>query len=198
MSEAERQEKLRKQTDELYLAIGKFVVKFEHVCRALRDGIMWMLYEKGLADQRIADLMVVGLPATPLTDRFISLVAHTQQLSPGAQAIVNEIVGRVRELNKKRNEVIHGTWFIGWASTVQTDFSTASGFKIVKKQNVVQHKPLEMRVEDFERLTEEAEALDQLIFRLWSCLTSGFDVEQNFARSTDGRLEARRRDAVGG
>ena len=188
MNEAERQEKLRQQTDEQYLAIGKFVVKFEHICRELRDGIMWMLYEKGLADQRIADLMVEGLTAAPLTDRFVSLVAHTQQLSPGAEVIVKEILARVRDLIPKRNEVIHGTWFIGWGSTTQTDFSTASLEKICKKKNVARRKRLDMRVEDLELLTEEAEALEQLVFRLWVCLTSGHDVEKNFARSTDGEI----------
>lgn len=195
MNETERQQKYRKQTNDLYTAVGEFVVKFEHVCRAFRDGITWILESEGLKDQSVGNIIVVGLTAKPLIDRFASLVAHTQDLNSRAQEIVGEILTRARKLIQERNDVIHATWFIGWASPTQTEFSTASGYKLVRRGNLVAPENLTIRVEDLERLTHEAESLNQLVMRLSGCLLYGYDIVKNFSVDSDGKVhESRRRE----
>jgi hypothetical protein len=45
VDETERKEKYEQQTEQVYAAIGRFAVKFEHVCHAMYSGVMNLLQQ---------------------------------------------------------------------------------------------------------------------------------------------------------
>ncbi len=52
MNNPERQQKYLIQTEQIYASIGRFAVKFEHVCQAMHSVVMNILQQHGLRDQR--------------------------------------------------------------------------------------------------------------------------------------------------
>ena len=107
MNEEEREEKYKTQTEELYAAIGRFVVKFEHVCQAMYGAILWALQSNGLRTQRLADTILAGHTAEPLLKIFGSLLVEIRNDDEQDRKIVRNFLKRVQELIEKRNNIIH-------------------------------------------------------------------------------------------
>ena len=70
-----------KETKEQYAIIGEFAVKFEHVCEAVRSGIVWLLHENGLTNQAISNILLARRGAINLKEDFRSLIEETQTLT---------------------------------------------------------------------------------------------------------------------
>jgi hypothetical protein len=128
----ELKEKFQEQTEDLYAAIGRFVVEFEHVCNYMRNIIMTILAKEGLSNDNVMQILLSDQTAEPLRSVVTSLIAETQMLSVQEKTIINKITSRVQDLTKTRNDVIHGTWFIGWASVGDKEFTEAPGIKFKK------------------------------------------------------------------
>ena len=188
MSDAPHQERWKKDTDELYRAIGEFVVKFEHVCHALQIGVIFMLSKAGLSNQNVAQILLAGLTAEPLRTLFESLVAETQQLNTVEKGILKDVLNRIQRLTQERNDIVHSTWFIGWGNESSADFTDASGMKFHKDKNGAVVKSFAKKAADFERLSEEADQLAKVCLRLHACFVGGNKLERNFVVSKEGRV----------
>lgn len=188
MNTDERKRRWKQDTDELYRAIGEFVVKFEYTCHTIQTSIVFLLGRAGLTDQRIAQILLAGLTADPLRGLLQSLVAQTQSLSEKEQAILKNAFDRFQKLTERRNDVVHTTWAVGWGSEDQADFSEAAGMKFHKNKTGAAIKVFRRNTDDFKALSSEAEALSGIFFRLNGCFTFGFAIEKNFVVSADGRV----------
>ena len=190
MDEEERQEKHQRQTNELYCAIGKFAVKFEQVCHNMQNGIVVILLRNGLKNERLGDALLSGVTADPLRKAFGALIKEA--LKDHADAtdamIVDYILKRVQELTETRNDVIHRTWFIGWASPSDTDFSLASGSKIKHGKKGVDFSLREYKVEDFDKFSAQADEISGLVNRLYVAVATGISLSKNFAIDSNGRV----------
>jgi hypothetical protein len=180
--------KFDEQTEDLYAAIGQFAVEFEHVCNYLRVIIMTILNKEGLDNEKVMQILLSDLTAEPLRSLVASLIPETQQLSETDRKVVSKILNSVQDLTKNRNDVLHGTWFIGWASVGDTEFKTAPGVKFKKDKGGVATKTFNWKVEDFDELTEEATKLVRLLGRLNGCIAFNFKLEKNFVFGSDGSL----------
>src|SRR5687767_164011 len=109
MDEKERQEKYKAQTEELYAAIWRFAVKFEHVCHAMSNTILWALQSDGLRTQRLADAVLAGLTADPLRKIFGAVLAEVRADDEQDKKIIANVLKRVQKLTERRNDVIHRT-----------------------------------------------------------------------------------------
>jgi len=180
MNEEERQQQFKDQTGELYRAYGEFAVKFEHVCHAVHTAMVFMLHMEGLKNQQVAHVLLAGLTADPLRSMFAALVAETQQLDNQEKKIIDSVLKRFQGLTEKRNDVIHGTWFIGWANPSDIDFSVAPGFKHRRSNKGASVEPFNSGAGEFQVLTREAEALTAIFQRLHGCFVAGRSVSENF------------------
>lgn len=180
MTEEQRQQKLKEQSNAQYAAYGEFAVKFEHVCQAVHTAMVFMLLKEGLRNQQVAHVLLANLTADPLRTLFAALIAETQQLTSQEKKIIDSLLKRFQSLTEKRNDIIHGTWFIGWASTDATDFSTISGFKHHRSSKGASAKSFKYTVNDFQILTKESESLHKLFMRLHGCFSCDFSVIKNF------------------
>ncbi len=190
MNETQRQEKYEKQTEELYAAIGRFAVKFEHVCHAMHSGIASILQGDELQSQRFANAVLEGLTAEPLRRIFSALVAEVRgdQLVDNEKRIFANILKRITELTERRNDIIHRMWFVGWAAPADEDFSKVAGWKFANTNKGVEFRALEYTAADFDLRSVEAEELATLIDRLNGCLHLGRPFANNFLLETDGTV----------
>ena len=119
-----------KQTDDLYRAIGRFVVSFEHVCHAMSMSVSLVLQHAGLRNQQLGLAVLADLTADPLRKIFLSAFAEIYEADPQSLNIVRDLSSRVQNLIQVRNANLHSTWFVGWASEQDEDFSRTHGVRI--------------------------------------------------------------------
>jgi hypothetical protein len=171
MDEKERQEKHQQQTQELYAAIGRFAVKFEHVCHAMSDTVLWALQSDGLQTQRLANAVLSDLTAEPLRKIFGAVLAVVGDNEvQDEKRIVVKVLKQVQDLTQIRNDVIHRTWFVGWASAEQEDFSSVTGIKFKNTNKGPEFKDLSYTVKDFDDLSTQADELTEIIRAIQGCL----------------------------
>jgi len=190
VNEAERKTKYAQQTEQIYAAIGRFAVKFEHVCHAMHSGVMNLLQQDGLRDQRLANAVLEGLTAEPLRRTFAATVAHVRgdQLVGDEKRILANILNRVTRLTEARNDLIHRTWFVGWAAPTAEDFSTVSGWKFRNTTKGVEFRPLKYTAAEFDSLSAQADELADLVNRVNACLILGSSFGANFVVAPDGMV----------
>lgn len=101
-----------------YAAIGRFAVKFEHVCYAMKTGILAMLQCTGLQNQAVGQAALAGLTAEPLQTMFRAILVEMLKNRMDADdiKIIGHIIKRFRELTQARNSIIHRMWFAGWSA----------------------------------------------------------------------------------
>ena len=180
MDKKKRDEIYENQTNELYASIGKFLVNFELVCFNIRTAIIFILYDSGLKNQQLANIMLAGHTAEPLKSILHSLIGETVQLNENEKKIIKNIFARIQQLTGSRNDIVHSMWFIGWRNKTMIDFAEASGYKLHKNKDGSATKIFKYEKVDFEELSKEAEILSELVFRLYVCIISKLCIEKNF------------------
>lgn len=188
-----RDELYKNQTNELHASIGKFLVNFELVCFNMRTAIIFILYDSGLKNQQLANIMLAGHTAEPLRSILRSLIGETVQLNENEKEIIKNIFARIQKLIESRNNIVHSTWFIGWGNETMRDFSEASGYKLHRDKDGEATKTFKYKKEDFKKLSKEAEILSKLVLRLHVCISSNFSIEKNFDFDKNGKAIERKR-----
>jgi hypothetical protein len=154
--------KYEAQTAELYQALGKFVVKFEHLMWAAKHRINLLC---GLSQE--SSLLLE--PYTPhqtidLLNDLIRQRAEKLSLTAEDQELFRALVSDLRSVTSERNKVIHTTWYIGWCSEKDTDFSEAHGHKFSSQMNFKAHK---VNAAIFESLSSKCDSLYRVMFTMW-------------------------------
>ena len=185
---AAREAKLREQANELYRAIGRFVVKFELMRYNLELGILFLLDQAGLRNQRAAHILLSGQTAEPLKTWLFSLIGELKKPDEKEANLLKKVGERIQKLTEIRNDVVHSTWFIGWASTEQTDFSEAPGFKLHKSKKGAEYKQFRYKAADFEKFATEAIALADLVFTINAACVTKTPLTQMLSVAPDGTV----------
>jgi len=182
----ERAKKRETETTALYASLGEFVAKFELTVFSIRQLLMFVVTSHG-APQSLVTPAYAELTASPLRAAMLSTCAKAidmrEDYDDREREIANQILcaicARFGKLTEARNDIVHGTWFIGWASEDQTDFTQASGFKPKNTKNGVRHTDISRTVGDFDALIDECHDLYDLINRMM-VLIHGFTFSKNF------------------
>lgn len=106
---------------ELHQSIGEFVTAFEEVCYTVHSGVRSLLYSAGLNNQRVADVILAGMTAEPMTALYSSILAETQELDVEDRKVVDNTLKRFRALTTVRNDIVHRMWFVGGGNDQTTD-----------------------------------------------------------------------------
>ncbi len=165
-----------RQVAELYRAIGEFAVQFEHVTWAMQLGVISLLTHAGLRNQAMAQVVVADLTAAPLASMYQSLVAEARSLSDDERRICDAIFKRTKALIETRNDVIHSTWFVGWASSKADDVSRVDGQKQTRGKRGSDIKQLVNDADGFKRHAQECDYVAGLLRRLFGLLLGGRDL----------------------
>jgi hypothetical protein len=190
MEPEERAEKFTVQTQALYSAIGRFAVQFEHLVHCMQRTVLFALQRAGLKDQSLAHALLAGQTADPTRQMFQAVVATVFAPTTDQDVrILRDINRRVADLVATRNDVLHRTWMVGWASPTDTDFSVASSIKFKNTKAGAEFVPREHSAEDFDHLSEEAIQLNKIISRLSGCVVASLRPDANFILASNGTVE---------
>lgn len=150
------------QINEIYHAIGEFVVEFEHICFAVQTSSKFILQKNGLNNQNIAQLFPYKETAGYLKEKFKDLICLSGFFDEEELGLIKNILERFQKLIEKRNEIIHGTWFIGSNHSEINNYVTAERLKIHKYKGAFITKAFTHKLDDFRKLTEEARILSSI------------------------------------
>lgn len=178
------------QVDVLHQAIGEFAVAFENISHQQLRCIEVLLKTAGLRDERVFQILFANYTSEPMRVMLQSLIGQLRPPDASEQAIVKNLFARHQRLISRRNEVMHGTWMIGYGNDQTADWGTAVGWKLGKNKSGASVKGFKYRVEDFDELTQEANELVKAFFRLFGCYSGGFEVRKNFDVDEDGTASA--------
>ena len=179
---------LNHQTAQLYAGLGEFVAQFELIVFSMREALV-LLWSRlgGWQAQALVRPGLSELTADPVLRVFQSSFATAIDLGPlddeekaGGTKILGLIATQTREMIKTRNEIVHGTWFIDWASPDDTDFSVARGEKTVNTKSGVEARDISRTKQDFDALCDECNRIKDLINRLSYVTLSGRSFQANF------------------
>lgn len=188
MNSDERAKTYTEQTDDIYRAIGKFSVKFEQLVFFMCQGIRSILSQQGLRNQQLASIILADQTAYPIQSMFGSMIYEVTELNDTERLIVKEILKKVQVLIKKRNDIVHSTWFVGWASPSDTDFTEVSGQKLNKGTFGSKVKSLEFTSADFDQISDECDSVSTLIQRLWAVVILDKSIDANFYINDSGSV----------
>ena len=184
----QRKKKRSTQTSELYANIGKSIVEFEHLCRAMQSAITFILQRQGLQNQHVTNILLAGLTASPLQSLLESLIGELVELNDNEKKIVKNIFSRIQKIIERRNNIAHSTWFIGYGSRATEDFSETSGFKLHKNKQGSKSKIFNYKAADFLDFSKEAKKLSGLIGKLDGCINLEFSIENHFEINEAGNV----------
>ena len=192
MEEAERHTKHVAQTEELYAAIGRFTVKFEHVCQAMQTVVAQLLQLNGLQHAGLANAVLSGLTADPMLAIFRASIVEVRKDALDAEEakILKNVVTRIRKLIETRNDIIHRTWFVGWAAPTDEEFSSVTGWKFKNTGSGAEFRPLQFTKDDFNNRSMEADELTLIVNRMMGCLLLGRPFAPNFQIDADGGVHS--------
>lgn len=176
------------QTDDIYRAIGKFSVKFEQLVFYMGQGITFFLSQSGLKNQQLSNIVLADQTAYPMKTMFGAMIYELVSLGDEERLIVREILKQVQALIDRRNDIVHSTWFVGWASPSDTDFGEVSGLKLTKGTSGAGVKGFSFTSTDFDQFSDECDSVSTLVNRLRIVVMSGRSIEANFYFDESGAL----------
>lgn len=159
----EKQEKFDLQTNDLYRAYGRFAVNFEHMCSSIRTCILFAFQ---LQKQELLRVLLADQTADPLIKKLRAIISIIFRKKAEEIKHIDPLFKFCISIIEKRNEIIHGTWFIGWASSEQTEFDSANGKKDKIKSEGVKTYSFYYKAETFDDLTEKVIIAKNLLDRL--------------------------------
>ena len=174
MSPEERQKRYDEQTKDLYAGLGEFVASFELlIFWGLRRELISLWSGNSRELQQLVQPAVADLTADPILKIYQATYSTAIQQSglsseekSEGEKILAAVCKDVREIIKTRNEIVHGTWFIGWASSEDTDFSIADGIKPTNTKGGVEHRSISRTRADFDKHIDECRRLKDLLMRI--------------------------------
>jgi hypothetical protein len=127
--------KYEKNTQEQYAALGRFVESFEKMVHHARTGCHDLIVD-GYGNLEYPQVRLVGVPlyhqslaAKPIYEIFRAILIEKitdpqyqkrYNISPDQVGIFSGVLaaisGEYEALANKRNDLLHGTWFVGYAS----------------------------------------------------------------------------------
>lgn len=98
-----------------YAAIGEFIAEFEFICWEVRFLICSILQEQGLNNFSLGEIILNqrSFTADPLAICLSACIGHVLTDNEEINKLTQTFRKEFQELTKKRNDLIHATWFIG-------------------------------------------------------------------------------------
>lgn len=125
MTEPSRETVRLAQVNEIYQALGQFLVEFSRMVNAMES----QLYFAVGGDQQLLMAITVELTAYPLAQAWRSVMTKATDLSDDDRKALSGLRAEIDDLIALRNDWMHGTWFVGYGNETTTDWSEATLFR---------------------------------------------------------------------
>lgn len=161
MNEPDRQVSYEAQTAESYRLLGEFVAEFELLMFTMRS-VLEREMGGGPGGQLGVQALTVELTAWPLNKSFNSYVLSRTKGNPIAQKAISMFKDNFQKLIEIRNDLVHGTHFIGWASTEQVDFSEPEMLRLKNNKGGVMNAKVSISHDSMSAYIVRAKQLNQV------------------------------------
>lgn len=122
MTEPSRETARLAQTNEIYQALGQFLVEFSRMVNMMEGD----LYFAVGGNQHLFWSVTAELTADPLARAWRSVMAQSTDLSEDDRKVLSGIYGEITDLITLRNDWSHGTWYVGYGNESTDDWSKAA------------------------------------------------------------------------
>jgi hypothetical protein len=124
-----------------------------------------------------------SITAKVLLDSCCSMILLSHIGDADVKDIVTDLRKRFEKEIEIRNDYLHETWFFGWASESQQDFSDITAFKATSSPaKGLGQKQLATSVAELQRRIDALDELNDAFRRLFGCLIGKFQIKKNFIR----------------
>jgi hypothetical protein len=178
-----------------YAALGRFVEAFERMVHETRESCIELILRGGNASMNLVEIAFhhPAMTAKPLFEILRAMIAEIIK-NPAASVYAdrNEYTQVIKQINKeyidlvnKRNNLLHGTWFIGYSSP---DDPYSEKFRIRKFRTTgdgLEQLELPTDVTELDELTIRCVATGDWIALVCACLGGMFAIRDRFYK-TDG------------
>lgn len=160
-----------KHMAEQFAALGEFVQAFESVVFMCRSGIRTL---SGSAQNHPALAMILEhkvMTAQPLLEIWracldMSLSALGKPEQKTAREVADQIAKDFSDLIRIRNELVHGTWFIGFGNEHTVDWSEFHAQKAKVTKTGLKYAELPKTAEELRSLSSRAAGVRDLLLSL--------------------------------
>ena len=125
MAESSRDETRLAQINDIYRALGQFLVEFSRMVTAMESTLTSAVG----GDEQLLRSIIVELTAYPLAQAWRSVMTKTPDLTEDDQKVLSELRVEIGYLIELRNDWMHGAWFVGYGNETTTDWSEAALFR---------------------------------------------------------------------
>ncbi len=122
MTEPSRETGRLAQMNEIYQALGQFLVEFSRMVSAMESD----LYFAVGGNQHLFWSVTAELTADPLARAWRSIMAQSTDLTEDDRKVLSGICGEITDLITLRNDWSHGTWYVGYGNESTDDWSRAA------------------------------------------------------------------------
>lgn len=160
----DEQQKIRiaQQQDEQYLAIGKFVVNYEHLLDAIKFKLRIIC---GFGEE--IKILIEAFPASQSIEVLGNLVEwKTKDWDDDDQSkkLFKYLIQDLKTLNSKRNSFVHSVWFIDWVDENTTDVSEITGKKFLTEKKKSWKKLTAGEIDD---AIDDCKMFYQIMYTSW-------------------------------
>ena len=203
-----RDQKYNRQTGEQFETLGRYVQAFEQMIAAVRFVLLQLTTRgagpAGVKHQGLLNIVFhhQAMTAQPLFDILRAIIGEIindkdYRVSASERGtiilILTQVAGDYSDVVRQRNDLIHGTWYIGWASSSQTDFSDMAVAKFKATKTGLGSASTPKNASELRSIIAECDRLGHLIRSLESAMATpttgtlfGSDgVQRNFREDGD-------------
>jgi len=156
--------------DEIYRAIGKFVVEFSHLHNMIELMIVHLLSPSGNSEMhQRAWAVISGQTTRPAMSNLFSLLIEikSDEWTSDDMGVLNAVRKEIIEIIEERNRIAHDVWSLGHPNSPLPEDSDAQRFRYKaspRKGAMTSSEPVTVR--DINQLTDKINRLDQVIRRI--------------------------------
>ncbi len=186
----QEQEKTQEaQIEGQYAALGKFIQEFSQICHTLRISFSHLIQGEGLKDFQVGQIIINNkvITAAPLLEIMEALVGYLKKDDAIGLEIFSHTKVRFRSLIEKRNEITHGSWFIGQQNAEEKDSSEISAHILKTNKKGIKVKTILKSEQEILTLVEECKQVENLFFQFFLTIYLGNQLSEKFTKDSKGK-----------
>ena len=175
-------------TNKILKSIGLFCVEFEQVFFKLEACIRQILFDEGLKNDNIQEILLSNLSAFQILQTTQSLYFEKYAPAGKNKKIADKIFKDIQGLIENRNNIIHSKWFIAREVSNKRK-EIAFGHKLHKKKEGNFLKKFEYTEKDFNEQNEKTVKNRNIISTLYKTIILKSDLIEWFDLDSEGNIK---------
>lgn len=190
-----REERFSRQTNECFAALGRFVQDFESMVDTARllsathfgqfqPYANFLLHHSSVSAKVLIDCARAILESR-LKERDAIHALSEKEIMRG---VLGQVQDEFEKLMKARNHLLHGTWYIGWGSSPDDDFTSFTVSKAaIGKDGYRSIDNLPTRASELDDLSLRCKTVSAYLWRIDACIGGHGTASKNFEKDVDSK-----------